>query len=58
MRNDDVITVMSHHYLMIISSYVRYINIHILFKFQPFFYRLKWLSYSGKTEISDYKKVT
>ena len=35
MRNDDVITVMSHHFLMMVVSYVRYIHIHILLKFQP-----------------------
>ena len=35
MRNDDVITVMSHHFLTIVISYVRYINMHILLKFQP-----------------------
>ena len=33
MRNDDVITVMSHYSFMKVVSYVRYINIHILLKF-------------------------
>ena len=33
MRNDDVITVMSHHFLMRVLSYLRYINIHILLNF-------------------------
>ena len=38
---------------MIVASYVRYINIHILLKSKP---SIKWLSYGRKTEISDYKK--
>ena len=33
MGNDDVITVMSHHFLIIVVSYVRHINIHILLNF-------------------------
>ena len=35
MRNDDVITVMSHHFLMKVASYVGYVSIQILLKFQP-----------------------
>ena len=47
--NDDVITVMSHHFLMIVVSHVRYINIHILLNFilpSP-----KMMSYSQKLKF-------
>ena len=33
--DDDVITVMSRHFLMIVASYVRYVSIQILLKFMP-----------------------
>ena len=33
MGKGDVITVMSHHFLMIVASYVKNINIQILLKF-------------------------
>ena len=35
MLNNDVIAVMSYHFLKRVTSYVKNINIHILLKFQP-----------------------
>ena len=43
MRNDGVITVMSHHFLMVATSYVRYIYIHIVLKFQLRLFALRGL---------------
>ena len=45
---------MSDHSFIIVVSYVRYVNIHILLRFQPSI--PKWLSYGRKTEISNYGK--
>ena len=47
---------MSHHFFMIVASYVRHINIHIQLKFQPFITKMAVLV--EKLKIPIIEKVT